>query len=175
MQPDLFPSEHRTAIFSEDRAYRYTLRIIWDNAKPVIQFIGLNPSTADEGKDDNTVRRCKRFAHRWGFGGMIMTNIFAFRSTDPHRMKAHPNPTGEIGRFTSGRRIFTNRNDLHLFESRKEAAQAIAAWGNHGFHLDRSAAVLKLLRGVHCFRLTKLGQPEHPLYMPYSIALVDYS
>lgn len=175
MNLELLPAETRTAIFSRDRTYRYTLRIIWNEADGLIQFIGLNPSTADEIQDDNTVRRCKRFAQRWGYGGMIMTNIFAFRSTDPGRMKSHPNPTGETGRFTSGRRVFTNRNDFHLFETRKEVAKAVAAWGNHGLHLDRSSAVLKLLRDLHCFRVTKLGQPEHPLYMPYSIAPVDYS
>ena len=171
----LFPAENRTAVFSEDRRYRYTLRILWDDSKPLVQFIGLNPSTADEVKDDNTVRRCKRFAQRWNYGGIIMTNIFAFRSTDPRPMKAHPNPIGELGTFTLGRRRFTNRNDYYLALSRSEATECIAAWGNHGLHLGRSAAVLKLLDSLKCFRITKAKQPEHPLYMPYSISLLDYS
>lgn len=168
-------AETRTAIFSDDRRYRYTLRILWDDSKPLVQFIGLNPSTADEVKDDNTVRRCKRFAQRWRYGGMIMTNIFAFRSTNPRPMKSHPNPIGETGTFSFGRKHFTNRNDYYLARTRSEVSDCVAAWGNHGLHLNRSAAVLKFLRSLKCFRITKAGQPEHPLYMPYSISLLDYS
>ena len=175
MRTELFQWETRTAVFSEDRRYRYILRILWDESKPLVQFIGLNPSTADEVKDDNTVRRCKRFAQRWGFGGMIMTNIFAFRSTDPGPMKAHPNPIGELGTFTFGRKRFTNRNDYYLVLTRAEVSECIAAWGNHGIHLGRCTTVLKFLRSLKCFRVTKAGQPEHPLYMPYSISPLDYS
>lgn len=47
-------------------------------------FIGLNPSTADESKDDPTIRRCIRFAKDWGYGGLLMMNAFAFRATDPN-------------------------------------------------------------------------------------------
>jgi hypothetical protein len=170
-----FADEHRTAIFSEDRQYRYTLRIAWDESKPFVQFIGLNPSTADEIKDDNTVRRCKRFAQRWNFGGMIMTNIFAYRSTDPRPMKAHSNPIGETGSFSLGRQRFTNRNDYYLALTRTEVTQCSAAWGNHGLHLNRCFAVTKLLSSLRCFRITKVGQPEHPLYVPYSITLVPFT
>ena len=161
--------ETRTATFSDDRLYRYTLRIVWNRTEPLVQFIGLNPGTADEEKDDNTVRRCKRFAQRWGYGGMIMTNIFAFRSTDPRPMKVHPNPIGELGVFTFGRKRFTNRNDYYLAFTRSEASECIAAWGNHGLHLNRGVAVTQILGVLKCFRITNAGQPEHPLYMPYSV------
>jgi hypothetical protein len=167
--------EFREATFSPCMAYRYTLRIAWDESKPFIQFIGLNPSTADEIKDDNTVRRCKRFAQRWKFGGMIMTNIFAFRSTDPRPMKAHSNPIGEAGTFTLGRQRLTNRNDYYLALTRTQVTQCVAAWGNHGLHLNRCFAVAKLLSSLKCFRITKAGQPEHPLYMPYNVRLMDYA
>jgi hypothetical protein len=46
-------------------------------------FIGLNPSTADERQDDPTIRRCIRFARDWGHGGLVMANVFPFRSTQP--------------------------------------------------------------------------------------------
>lgn len=62
IQTDLLPKEKRSAIFSDDRVYRYTLEIVWDDGKPLAQFIGLNPSTADEVKDDPTIRKCKQFA-----------------------------------------------------------------------------------------------------------------
>ena len=58
-------------------------------------FIGLNPSTADETIDDPTIRRCISFSKDWGYGALCMTNLFAFRATDPAVMKAHPEPVGE--------------------------------------------------------------------------------
>jgi len=44
--------------------YRYTLTQRWSD-DPLVQFIGLNPSTADENADDPTIRRCKAFAKSW--------------------------------------------------------------------------------------------------------------
>ena len=54
---------------------------------PLILFIGLNPSTADETKNDPTIRRCINFAKDWGYGGVMIANLFAFRSTSPEIMK----------------------------------------------------------------------------------------
>jgi hypothetical protein len=82
------------AVFSEDRFYRYLLRRIWDSDKPMIAFIGLNPSTADEINNDPTITRCITRAHDSGYGGIYMLNLFAFRATDPKVMKAFPRPIG---------------------------------------------------------------------------------
>jgi len=49
-------------------------------------FIGLNPSTADETSDDPTLTRCINYAKYWGFGGVCMANLFAFRATKPSAM-----------------------------------------------------------------------------------------
>lgn len=73
------------AIFSADRLYRYTLTRRWDG-RPMMAWIGLNPSTADETEDDPTIRRCTGFAKAWGYGGMVMLNLFAYRATDPKEM-----------------------------------------------------------------------------------------
>lgn len=43
----------KSAVFSEWRKYRYSLKRIWDDQKPYVLFIGLNPSTADEESDDD--------------------------------------------------------------------------------------------------------------------------
>jgi hypothetical protein len=189
------PPEKRSAVFSDDRVYRYTLDIVWDESLPLVQFIGLNPSTADEFKDDNTVRKCKQFARNWGYGGMVMTNLFAYRDTDPRGMKKHPQPAGERnGAFcrdcadaaefgycddglpcTSDR----SRNDYFLRSVAERCQMTVAAWGNHGEHRNRGAYVAgmfqrKLDRPLKCFRITNAGQPEHPLYMPYTQQLIDY-
>ena len=53
----------RRTIFSECRQYRYTLWREWDLLNSnYAMFIGLNPSTADEWKDDPTIRRCIDFS-----------------------------------------------------------------------------------------------------------------
>ena len=76
----------KSAEFSPDKVYRYELWRIWDEALPVCMFIGLNPSTADETVDDPTIRRCINFAKEWGYGQLVMTNLFAFRATKPAEM-----------------------------------------------------------------------------------------
>lgn len=116
-------------------------------------FVGLNPSTADETQDDPTVRRCRNFASMWGFTEMVMTNIFAFRATDPADMKAAREPVGPD-------------NDKWLLESAAGAGLIVACWGNHGTHLERDQKVRALLPNLNYLRLTGNGQPEHPLYMP---------
>src|SRR5579859_2539321 len=69
----------RSATFSPCRRYRYRLERVLGPG-PVLQVIGLNPSTADEVADDPTVRRCKGFARHWGFGRLILTNLFGLRA-----------------------------------------------------------------------------------------------
>jgi hypothetical protein len=70
------------AIFSDCRKYRFALRRNWDESKPYVMFIGLNPSTADEIENDPTINRCISYARSWGYGGLFMANLFAFRATD---------------------------------------------------------------------------------------------
>ena len=82
------------AIFSGCRTYRYTLWRSWDRDKGDVMFIGLNPSTADETLNDPTVRRCINYAKSWGYGGIYMANMFAFRATDPKEMKQAKDPIG---------------------------------------------------------------------------------
>lgn len=76
----------KDAILSQDRKYRYVLSRIWDESKPMVVIIGLNPSTADEKDDDNTITKCINFAKQWGYGGLYMLNLFAFRATSPSDM-----------------------------------------------------------------------------------------
>ena len=83
-----------TAKLSECRKYRFALWRTWDDSKPYVMFVGLNPSTADETTDDPTLTRCINYAKSWGFGGVCMANIFAYRATEPSDMKAATDPIG---------------------------------------------------------------------------------
>lgn len=146
------------AEFSPDRVHRYALWRTWDKSKEIAMFIGLNPSTADEVKNDPTVTRCINYAFRWGYGGMIMSNIFAHRATDPKVMKGAADPVGPD-------------NDRWLLRLAEKASLIVAVWGNHGEFMERGKAVMGLFEGIdfHCLILNKTGHPKHPLYCSSSL------
>ncbi|PHM62792.1 DUF1643 domain-containing protein [Xenorhabdus ishibashii] len=54
-------SGYDDSAISEDGLYRYDLWRVWDESKPNVMFIGLNPSTADHEINDNTITRCSTF------------------------------------------------------------------------------------------------------------------
>ena len=121
----------------------------------MVMFIGLNPSTADEVQLDPTVRRCVNFSKTWGYGSICMTNIFAIRSTNPKVMLKDPEPIGED-------------NNHWLIKTAEDSDLIVAAWGNHGIHLNRGDEVASMLDKygvIQCLDITKKGQPKHPLYI----------
>lgn len=91
------------AHFSRCRRYRYALWRQWQAAGPMLMLIGLNPSTADAERNDPTIRRCIGFAHDWGFGGVWVLNLFAWRATLPADLKAAADPVGPRANRTPGR------------------------------------------------------------------------
>ena len=147
-----------TAVYSPCEQYRYLLTRIWDPAGPKALFVMLNPSTATEVQNDPTVERCERRARALGYGAFRVTNIFAFRATDPKVMRARADPVGP-------------GNDAAIGESTLWADRIICAWGSHGAHLGRGAQVEALLRAtgrpLWHLGLTQAGQPKHPLYIGY--------
>ena len=143
---------HRTAIFSQCKKYRYVLTREWSADLPSVLFVALNPSTADATIDDPTVRRCVAFARDWGYGGLLIANLFAFRSPDPRKLTSTHDPIGP-------------RNDWWLTRLSSQSAITIAAWGVHGSISNRAHAVLPKLRNVHHLGLTREGHPRHPLYL----------
>jgi hypothetical protein len=152
----------RSAVFSDCRTYRYSLSRIWQPKKKFALFVCLNPSTADEQNDDPTVRRCIGFARRWNFGGLVLVNLFAFRSTDPDRLLKIRNPIGP-------------KNDDYIFNAAKSSGLVILAWGTRGGFLERDQHVLTLVSMAHCLGVTKDGYPKHPLYLPNNVKVQLYS
>lgn len=114
-------------------------------------FIGLNPSTADARDDDPTLRVCMGYARRWGYGGVLLGNLFAWRSTDPAALRAAHDPVGP-------------RNDKALRRLQADAALVVCAWGEGGAYGDRDRDVLAVLRSPHCLVRLRSGRPGHPLY-----------
>ena len=145
------------AVFSRCRRWRYLLWRRWDARLPVANFLMLNPSTADEVRLDPSCTRARLYAERWGYGALIVTNIFGWRATDPADMRATRDPVGR-------------GNDAAILRAARESALVVCAWGNHGAHLGRSHAVRDLLEkaGIahRVLRMNGSGEPAHPLYLP---------
>ena len=147
------------AVYSACLRYRYGLTRVWQKDAPRASFVMLNPSTATEYQNDPTVERCERRARTQGYGAFSVTNIFAFRATDPRIMRAEADPVGP-------------GNDAAILQAASWADTVICAWGTHGAHLGRGAFVEKMLRRsdrpmMH-LGLTQGGHPRHPLYVGYA-------
>jgi hypothetical protein len=147
------------AIYSDCGAYRYSLTRRWDSSGKRLVFVMLNPSVADERRNDPTVERCERRARLWRFGAFRVVNIFALRATDPMELRIATDPEGP-------------ETDNTLNDAVDWADQVIAAWGVHGALHGRGSKVAGNLAatGTPLFHLglTKAGHPRHPLYVPYS-------
>ena len=179
MITDLGP-DGATATFNDARTHRFALQRIIDPRQPdnACCFVMLNPSTADAFKLDPTLKRCAQFALRWGFGSMLIVNLFALRSPHPEdlvagaRIPGYPprlradaiDPLGEAG-----------LNDAAIVEAVRRACRVVCAWGNHGVLGVRWRAVHALIREhaedviddgpceIVRLGVTGGGQPIHPL------------
>ena len=157
-------TETSSALFSPCRQYRYKLSRVWDEALPKLNFLMLNPSTADETVNDPTISRQIERAKRWGYGSLHITNLFAWRSTDPKFLRDTPDPVGL-------------ENDWYIRETATICDLVVCGWGNNGTLKGRYVEVLKLLANIplKALRVTKTGQPEHPLYIGYDVSLKDFN
>lgn len=145
------------ARLSSDGQYRYWLARVWDRSTESVVFVMLNPSTADATVDDPTIRRCIGFAKAWGYGGLIVVNLFAYRATNPKELSPLP------------RRVAAGPdNDAAIIEA-VTGRDVIVAWGAlgtlYGRHLHVMALVLDHARSVAMLGKASGGQPRHPLYV----------
>jgi len=151
------------AMISECERYRYGLWRDWPDLlnmeKRRVCWVMLNPSTADAEEDDPTIRRCIGFAKSWGYTGIIVVNLFAFRATRPADL-LHLTQAEGIG----------PENDATIREAVTSSLTGlvVCAWGTNA-PLDREREVLRIIRseGVvpHAVHLTASGTPGHPLYV----------
>ena len=137
------------AIISKDNKYRYQLSRIWDDEKPKVLFIMLNPSTADADVDDPTIRRVVNFAKSWVYGGVFVGNLYAFRSTNPKSLRYTDNPIG-------------TDNIQHIQSLIGLVERVIYAWGNKKKEPDW---LYSLVDSPYCIDVSKKGISKHPLYL----------
>ena len=135
---------------------RYELWRIWNNQKPLILFILLNPSTADDKNDDKTVKKLIGFTKKYDFGGFYIGNLFSYISSSPNPKKFVHN---EI------------KNINHIKKMKKKCKKVVVGWGNLGNNpIWLSDIGIKPM----CFGLNKNGTPKHPLYLSFKTELIKY-
>lgn len=161
----------RSALFSENQKHRYGLISTigeMDNMQfdRYVNWLMLNPSTANEFQDDPTLRRCMAWTKKMGYDTMAVTNLFSYRATDPLEMKKARNPEGDP------------ENLKHIVQLAERSNAVICAWGSHGTHRDRAEKVVAELRKrqipLHILKLNGSGQPGHPLYLPQRLTPVPW-
>lgn len=182
-----FPIVKSDALISNCGKHRYWLSRIWDETKPVISFIGLNPSRADQTFNDPTIIRCINFAQNFRYtydevlqpkfaktdyhkyGGMYFLNLYSFRT---------PYPDDLIKAIAVGD-AYTEDTDFNLAWKIKESKTVVCAWGSWKFIADRSEWVLRehiQRQDVEpmCFGTNSNGAPKHPLYLKSTTELIPY-
>ena len=151
------------AVISPCGEYRYLLERIWDSHRPMLNFIMLNPSTADHKLDDPTIRRCINFAQRDGYGGIYVTNLFAYRTFDPKVLYTQHSPCGPDN-------VLYVQNAVTLSET------VCAAWGANKT-TESILPHLEFILGdkkIYCLGTTKNGAPRHPLYVKGDQPFIEY-
>jgi len=152
-----------SAIISECGLYRYRLERgdMFDSMATAV--IMVNPSTADAGQDDPTIRKLRGFGARNGWGRIIVGNLFAYRATDVRELAKAVDPVGPL-------------TDHHLNIIMQDADRVVFAWGpvskqpralrNRWRHVACMAGSL----GHHPLSIgapAKCGHPRHPLMLAY--------
>jgi len=161
-EKELFGNDNG-ADFSTCGKYRYSLWRIWDKSKPLVMFVGLNPSTANATSDDPTIRRVKSIAANLGYGGVYMMNCFPYISTDPTKLKFGYTDESQY------------RNYYQLQDIQEKCKDVIFAWGNFK---EVTEDIQKVLRtyfpNAKALHINKNGSPKHPLYCKSDIQPVNF-
>lgn len=153
----------KSAVLTDDGVYRYRLERVWNEQRVQLGWCMLNPSTADAEVDDMTIKKCMKYARRWGFGGIVVVNLFAFRSRHPDVLTSM-DPIDATG----------PENYQHVSDV-VGAYDTVAAWGAHKMvHQSAvrravgtwSRATSQMHAPVLALRTTLSGEPCHPLYLP---------
>lgn len=155
---------YSTAVISPCQLYRYELIRRWGD-DPMLEFVMLNPSTADADTDDPTIRRCIGFAKDRGYGALVVRNLYAYRATNPSVLAHVQDPIGPKNRAYLGNNI---------------ADTTVAAWGANpaavgwwgGYPYNITAALKN--RTLMCLGTTAAGAPRHPLYVRADTPLIPW-
>ncbi len=155
-----------TSEYSPDLHYRWSLEDRWGEG-PLLCWIGLNPGTGDTNNGPRpTLRKVKALAHSLGMGGVVVVNLFAYRSASLQALRLAA---------VAEENVIGDQNDEAIRKAVHRSKLTLAAWGAGGRLLDRGATVSARVPDMVCLGVTKHGEPRHPLYLPTGGALTPYS
>ena len=140
----------RNAIFSNDRKYRYLLERSWSNEENLLIMM-LNPSNADEFKDDHTIKKCIKISRNFNFGGITVINLFGYITSSPNDLL---NVNDNIG----------HDNDKYIFDTVSRFYKMLCAWGS-SFNVQKRIYELKSIfckLDLYCLYTNKDKSPRHP-------------
>ena len=134
--------------------YRHSLYHRWTDG-PLAMWGMMNPSMADCRCLDPTVAKTARISTRLGYGGQVIVNACAYRSTNKMGLLLVADPVGP-------------GNHAAILRAARAAGIIIIAHGRLPGDLQKHAdAMCRLLRDaghkLHVLRLTDDGVPMHPL------------
>lgn len=171
LDPDPDSAADADAAISACGRYRWWLRRQWQPQQPALLFVGLNPSRADGVRDDPTLRRIVGFAGDWGFGSVLVLNLFARISPSPAVLRRCSDPVGAENDRWLGWALGVGLAGAEVSPALQPAAIWLG-WGNQGAWQGRDLQLLGLLQAMApglpalALGLTAQGQPRHPLYAP---------
>jgi hypothetical protein len=156
----------RNAVISPDGRFRWVLTRCWDSTRRMLCWIMLNPSTADAEVDDATIRACVQYARAWGYGGIWVVNLYAYRATDPADLVRAGCPAGPC-------------NDDVIAWAVQASGAVMVAWGAVPEAVPRAIEVFDLLEelgvtDIYCLGTTKAGAPRHPLRNSAALPMTPY-
>ena len=141
--------------------YRY---ILGTRGKNPLICIGINPSTAQPGDLDNTLKSVERIAHGNGFDSFIMFNVYAQRATDPDAMEKNCN-------------LLLHKENLEAFRYVLSISDKPAVWAAWGSIIEKRPYLPECVKDMvavgqeygaswYCAgKVSKKGHPHHPLYL----------
>lgn len=154
------------ATLSDCGTYRFTLGRKWNwRGRRQACFIGLNPSAADDKRDDPTVCRWMHFARAWGYDGFVAVNLYPYRSPSPAECRRWSDWHSRQDWFA---RDMLQRNLGIMIEEVAKSELAVACWGAGAWdpmHVDQVVDIVikETGRSLSCFGRSKDGSPMHPM------------
>jgi hypothetical protein len=141
--------------------YRY---ILGTRGKNPLICIGINPSTAQPGALDNTLKSVERIALGNGFDSFIMFNVYAQRATKPDDMERQCN-------------LNLHRENMEAFRYVLSISENPTVWAAWGAIIEKRSYLSDCVRDMVAIgqeygaawqcagAISKKGHPHHPLYL----------
>jgi len=148
----------KTHMVSDDGDHLYAVQRSWAGNTKKLCVIGLHPSTADPDEDTDLIRRAINFAKSYGFSGVVIVNLFAYRTND----------FGTIETMEALAKAVGPKNLKTIKGAASKCDGVFAMWGEGGNHADRARMTSRMLineLGYVVMHNSGQATPEYPLIL----------